>query len=99
MNFLLFSIPIFIVDAIDTEGLPLPDKKVMLRINNSQDIECYYPAYYEPGTMIVMRSGQKFITDISIEDIDRHIAGFYDQLAKIAARQNQGILIPTMGQA
>lgn len=101
MSFLLFQIPVFLFGNMDqTAGPVTEDKKVNLRISNPADIECYYPAYHEPGCMIVMRSGKEFITDLTAEQIDNHIAGFYQAVAKMAQQEaaKPGILIAT-GQA
>ena len=83
MPFLPFlSVPVTLFSD-DPEKEPTA-KQIMLRLN-PQCIEGFYPCFYE-GSMIVMMSGEKYMTPATCEQLE---AGIFNYWANVNQKMNQ----------
>lgn len=74
--------PVILIPAIITNS-EQDSKSVTLRLLPGS-VDYYYPGFYN-GTVIVLKSGQSFLTPLSAEEVD-HTFTAYDKLTRKDAR-------------
>jgi hypothetical protein len=57
-----------------------PDKAVDCKINPA-NIDCYHTGY-DWGTIIYMKSGQPFMSTLSMEDLESALKKYWEQIGK-----------------
>lgn len=67
-----------------------PDKEVIARIQ-PDSVETFYPGFHY-GTIIVMRSGQIYITKMETEKFGAALGNYWAQLNKRAETKNKLLL-------
>ena len=70
-------------------GEPPTEKQVQLRLI-PQCIEAFYPCFYDGASMIVMMSGEKYMTPLSCEQIEAGILAYWKNVNEKMGAERPG---------
>jgi hypothetical protein len=79
------SIPVILFNGGD-ENTPPQEKQVQLRLT-PQCIESFYPCFYEGASMVVMMSGEKYMTPLSCEQIEVGLLNYMQSINRKMAEE------------